>query len=151
MKRLMLNGIWKMNSREEETTYDAVIPGSVLSALLDAEAIPDPYDKMNEYAARDLFWKDYIFQRDFLVDETVLKEEHVELVCEGLDTLADVFINGRKVLYADNMHRTWRIPVKEYLHAGENNIRIEFLSVLKYIENYQYEENKEVHCAVQVP
>lgn len=147
MKRLMLNGIWKMNSREEETTYDAVIPGSVLSALLDAEAIPDPYDKMNEYAARDLFWKDYIFQRDFLVDETVLKEEHVELVCEGLDTLADVFINGRKVLYADNMHRTWRIPVKEYLHAGENNIRIEFLSVLKYIENYQYEENKEVHCA----
>lgn len=146
MKRLLLNGLWKMNSREEENVYDAPIPGSVLSALLDADAIPDPYDKMNEYATRDLFWKDYIFQRDFIVDEEILQDEHVELVCEGLDTLADVFINGRKVFYADNMHRTWRVPVREYLHSGENNIRIEFLSVLKYIENYQYEENKEVHC-----
>ena len=146
MKQLTLNGIWKMHSREEEKTYDALIPGSVLSALLDAEAIPDPYDKMNEYATRDLFWKDYIFERIFQVEETILKEEHVDLVCEGLDTLADIFINDKKVFYADNMHRTWRIPVKEYLHSGENNIRIEFLSVLKYIENYQYEENKEVHC-----
>ena len=130
MKQLTLNGIWKMHSREEEKTYDALIPGSVLSALLDAEAIPDPYDKMNEYATRDLFWKDYIFERTFQVEETILKEEYVDLVCEGLDTLADIFINDKKVFYADNMHRTWRIPVKEYLHSGENNIRIEFLSVL---------------------
>ncbi|MGN0295509.1 MAG: glycosyl hydrolase 2 galactose-binding domain-containing protein, partial [Lachnospiraceae bacterium] len=52
--------------------------------------------------------------------------------------------NEKKIFYADNMHRTWRIPVKEVLVPGENHIRIEFLSVLNYMDNYQYAENKKI-------
>lgn len=125
-------------------TYAAKIPGSVLSTLLDAGAISDPYDRMNEYEVRDLFWNDYVFERTFFVKEDILAEEHLELVCEGLDTLAEIYINDKKVFYADNMHCTWRIPVKNYLCPGHNHIRILFLSVLKYIESYSYEENKEI-------
>ena len=58
MKQLILDGIWKMNRCGEEMTYAAKIPGSVLSTLLDAGAISDPYDRMNEYEVRDLFWND---------------------------------------------------------------------------------------------
>lgn len=43
------------------------------------------------------------------------------------------------------MHRIWKLDVKEFLHAGENQIRIVFRSVFKYIEDYEYEENKEIH------
>lgn len=143
MKRLTLNGNWHMNQRGDETSCRAEIPGSVLSTLLDAKAIPDPYDRMNEYPTRELFRKDYIFQREFLLADTFLKEEKIELVCEGLDTLAEIYINGEKIFYADNMHRTWRIPVRKYLHSGKNQIRIEFLSVLEYIENYRFADNKE--------
>lgn len=39
-----------------EDSYQAWIPGSVLSTLLDAGAIEDPYYRQNEYTARDLFW-----------------------------------------------------------------------------------------------
>ena len=144
MKQLILDGIWKMNRCGEEMTYAAKIPGSVLSTLLDAGAISDPYDRMNEYEVRDLFWNDYVFERTFFVKEDILAEEHLELVCEGLDTLAEIYINDKKVFYADNMHCTWRIPVKNYLCPGHNHIRILFLSVLKYIESYSYEENKEI-------
>ena len=94
MKRLTLNGNWHMNQRGDETSCRAEIPGSVLSTLLDAKAIPDPYDRMNEYPTRELFRKDYIFQREFLLADTFLKEEKIELVCEGLDTLAEIYING---------------------------------------------------------
>lgn len=43
------------------------------------------------------------------------------------------------------MHRTWKLDVKEFLHSGENQIRIVFRSVFKYIEAYEYEDNKEIH------
>lgn len=144
MERLILNGVWSINQTGQETQYKVTVPGSVLSALLDAKAIPDPFYRRNEYQTRELFRNNYIFQRDFYIKETFLQEEDIELVCEGLDTLAVIYVNGKKVFYADNMHRTWRIPVKKYIHTGKNHISIEFLSVLKFMDEYVYDENKEV-------
>ena len=88
MKQLSLNGLWSMNRRGEETQYEGPVPGSVLSFLLKADTIPDPFDGRNEYQVRELFRDDYIFRKDFYVEEDFLKAEQVELVCEGLDTLA---------------------------------------------------------------
>lgn len=115
-------------------SYQAQIPGSVLSTLLDAGAIEDPYYRQNEYTARDLFWQDYIFERSFEVTQELLNQDVIQLVCYGIDTLADLYINDMHVIYMDNMHRTWRIPVKEYLHEGSNSIRFYFKSTLRYIE-----------------
>lgn len=117
-----------------EDSYQAWIPGSVLSTLLDAGAIEDPYYRQNEYTARDLFWQDYIFERSFEVTQELLNQDVIQLVCYGIDTLADLYINDMHVIYMDNMHRTWRIPVKEYLHEGSNSIRFYFKSTLRYIE-----------------
>ena len=117
-----------------EDSYQAWIPGSVLSTLLDAGAIEDPYYRQNEYTARDLFWQDYIFERSFEVTQELLNQDVIQLVCYGIDTLADLYINDTHVICMDNMHRTWRIPVKEYLHEGSNSIRFYFKSTLRYIE-----------------
>ena len=117
-----------------EDSYQAWIPGSVLSTLLDAGAIEDPYYRQNEYTTRDLFWQDYIFERSFEVTQELLNQDVIQLVCYGIDTLADLYINDMHVIYMDNMHRTWRIPIKEYLHEGSNSIRFYFKSTLRYIE-----------------
>ena len=145
MQKQTLNGMWTMHPvcREDDTymkaygladSYQAQIPGSVLSTLLDAGAIEDPYYRQNEYTARDLFWQDYIFERSFEVTQELLDQDVIQLVCYGIDTLADLYINDTHVIYMDNMHRTWRIPVKEYLHEGSNSIRFYFKSTLRYIE-----------------
>lgn len=145
MQKQTLNGMWTMHPvcKEEDTymkaygledSYQARIPGSVLSTLLDAGAIEDPYYRQNEYTARDLFWQDYIFERSFEVTQELLNQDVIQLVCYGIDTLADLYINDTHVIYMNNMHRTWRIPVKEYLHEGSNSIRFYFKSTLRYIE-----------------
>lgn len=145
MQKQTLNGMWTMHPvcREDDTymkaygledSYQAWIPGSVLSTLLDAGAIEDPYYRQNEYTARDLFWQDYIFERSFEVTQELLNQDVIQLVCYGIDTLADLYINDTHVIYMDNMHRTWRIPIKEYLHEGSNSIRFYFKSTLRYIE-----------------
>ena len=133
-----------MNPTDRKAEYPAKIPGSVLSALLDAEAIPNPYYRRNEYRARELFREDYCFRREFQVEEEILSHEEIDLVCMGLDTLAHVELNGFPVLEADNMHREWRIPAKPYLKPGMNRIKIVFSSPLKYIEQYRYGENREI-------
>ncbi len=147
MRQLNLNGVWILRQQGGTEEYQAKVPGSVIAALLDAQAIPDPYDRMNEYEVRDLFWKDYIFWREFDGEKELLGEETVELVCEGLDTLAEIRLNGEKIFFANNMHRTWRIPVKEYLNPGKNRIEIRFCSTLYYMNTYEYREGRRIRYA----
>ena len=145
MRKIMLNGQWELAEAGNDRLCEVQVPGSVLSGLYGAGKIEDPFYRTNEDVTRELFWKDYEFSRTFVAAEDILKEEKIILVCEGLDTLADIYINGQKAGSADNMHRTWKLDVKEFLHSGENQIRIVFRSVFKYIEAYEYEDNKEIH------
>ena len=145
MKTIDLNGTWNLSEGEQNPLCQIQIPGTVLSGLLNAGKIEDPFYRTNEEQTRELFWKDYVFERSFTVDAQLLKEEQILLVCEGLDTLADIYINDQLAAATDNMHRTWKLSVKEYLKEGTNRIRIVFRSVLQYIENYTYAKNKEIH------
>ena len=145
MRKIMLNGQWELAEAGNDRSCEVQVPGSVLSGLYGAGKIEDPFYRTNEDVTRELFRKDYEFSRTFVAAEDILKEEKIILVCEGLDTLTDIYINGKKVGSTDNMHRTWKLDVKGFLHSGENQIRIVFRSVFKYIEAYEYEENKEIH------
>ena len=78
--------------------------------------------------------------------QKLLEAQEIELVCFGLDTLTEIYMNGELLAKTDNMHRTWRFSVKEMLKAGTNHIQIRFLSTLRYIQNYQAQEHKEIHC-----
>ena len=134
-----------MQETDGGRSYPVTVPGTVLSCLLAEKAIEDPYYRKNEYATRDLFWKDYEFCRDFEVTKELLGEEIVELVCHSLDTFAEVYINEKLAAKTDNMHRTYHISVKEYLVEGSNAIKIIFRSALQYAKDYKSPENKAVH------
>ena len=145
MNKKYLNGSWQMRKLPDGETISLEVPGSVISGLLAAGKIEDPYYRENEYATREMFWNDFMFTRTFSVEEDLLNEETVELVCEGLDTLSEIKINGVSVAKTSDMHRTYRFPVKKYLKQGENTIEICFFSVLEYIKNYEFRENREIH------
>src|SRR6185503_8998204 len=87
----------------------ATVPGSVHTDLLAAGLIPDPYLDDNE---RRLAW---IGLADWCYETSVSWQpaghERVELVFDGLDTVADVRLNGQTVARTANMHRTYRVDV----------------------------------------
>lgn len=144
MHKQTLNGAWQMLEVGADRTYETQVPGTVLSCLLEHEAIEDPYYRDNEYAVRDIFWKDYSFKRTFIPDAGLLAKEHVDLVCHSLDTLAEIYLNGKLLGKTDNMHRIWKFAVKQELKEGENEIEVIFRSALEYAKNYRTPENKEV-------
>ena len=146
MQTCTLNGTWRLSAGHRSLeSVDMQIPGTVLSGLLAAGKIKDPFYRTNEDATRALFWKDYVFTRTFDVDEELLAQQHIVLVCEGLDTLAEISINGTFLAKTDNMHRTWKFQAKKLLHPGKNEIQIVFRSVLRFIEDYPYEAHKKIN------
>jgi len=148
IKDIELSGIWQLSQNEKQEKVPVNVPGTVLSGLLENGKLEDPFYRENEYQTRELFQNDYLFERTFEIEAAVLEEENMELQCEGLDTLAEIELNGISVGTADNMHRYWKFPIKHAVRAGKNEIRIVFKSVLKAIADYQYQPEKEIHSVV---
>lgn len=133
MKRLELKEGWQMRAVGEENWQEAQVWGSIYTDLLRNGKMEDPYWRDNEDACCTLMEKDYEYRCIFRPEST--KEwGDVFLQFEGLDTLAEVFLNGQFLGAACNMHRSWEYQVKELLKEGEENVlRVLFHSPLAYI------------------
>ena len=138
MQKLSLNGAWSLDviARDGAPVFSGVpatVPGSVYHDLLAAERIPDPFWRDNENEALKLMANDFVYTRAFQVPESLLACDRVLLRCEGLDTLAEIRLNGTPVGSADNMHRTWEFDAKALLKAGENTIAVLLHSPTEFI------------------
>lgn len=121
-----LNNNWYFRQAEEEIAYPAQIPGTVHTDLLRQQLIPDPFFGENEQKVQWVEQKSWIYETLFDVPASELAKSSMELVFEGLDTYAQVYLNGKKILQADNMFRTWNIPVKGLLKQKNNRLEIIF-------------------------
>ena len=133
MKIITLHEKWKMRRSDEQEWIKATVPGSVYGDLLHAGKMEDPFWKDNEDAALALMEYDYEYSTSFSCEEEFLKSDEVILRFEGLDTIADITLNGVKLGYADNMHRIWEYSVKELLKREDNTLSVYFYSPNKYI------------------
>jgi beta-mannosidase len=112
----------------------ATVPGCVHTDLLANGKIGDPFYRLNE---KDLQWierESWEYRTTLRVDGAALARDRVELVFAGLDTFAEVFVNGVSVLWANNMFRTWRVDVKERLVAGDNRVVVRFRSPILQVK-----------------
>ncbi|MBS1816087.1 MAG: glycoside hydrolase family 2 protein [Acidobacteria bacterium] len=134
---ISLDGTWQFRAiaapehASAEQWHKANVPGAVQTDLMANSLLADPFTDTNESKAQWVGDTDWRYARDFNVTADVLRNTHVELVFNGLDTLADVTVNGTAVLKADNMFRTWRVDVKKLLHSGTNHIEVNFHSPAK--------------------
>ena len=131
MRTIDLAGDWQLIRAATREKVPARVPGDTHSALLAAGKIPDPYLGMNELEVQWVGREDWSYERSFEVDDAFLAEEAVFLSCDSLDTIADVFLNGKKVGSADNMFVRWRFDAKPFLRPGKNTIRVLFTSAEK--------------------
>ncbi len=148
METLELNGAWRLqqnnnkkNKHENRKTkpdpIPAMVPGCVHTDLLAARAIDDPFFRDNENRLQWIGMSEWIYSRSFDVHPELLAHDRVMLQCKGLDTLATITINGKRVGKTDNMFREYEFNVKRYLHPGRNRIAIRFASAVKYVRSRQ--------------
>ncbi|MEL6667796.1 MAG: sugar-binding domain-containing protein [Bacteroidota bacterium] len=133
---------WTFRQADSSEWLSAKVPGGVHMDLLYNEKIEDPFYADNEIDQRWIEEKNWIYQTSFQVDKALLKRQFVDLVFEGLDTYAEVRLNGESILTADNMFRSWTTEVKALLQEGENTLEVYFESPInrnrEIAESYPY-------------
>ena len=133
MNRIFLHDNWRIRAEGDDVWLPAMVPGSVYQALLSNGEMEDPYYRDNELKALALMEKDYEYVANFQVPDCILDEEQVILIFQGIDTLADIWLNDIHLFRVDNMHRTWEFSVKEYLRKDCNQLRIVLRSPTQFI------------------
>lgn len=144
MNPIVLDTGWFMREYGTQEWLSADFPCTVYSTLLKHNKMQDPYDRMEEFNARELMNQDYEFQTNFHVTMEIMQRQSISLVCYGLDTIADVYLNDRKIGSANNMHRTWRYDVKSVLKVGENQLLIHFHSPIRYMQEQMKQSEDEI-------
>lgn len=124
---------WKMRQIGEELWQEASVPGSVYTDLLRNQKMDDPYWKDHEDRICALMEEDYEYVCTF-TEEKPKESEEVFLRFEGLDTVAEIYLNGELLGETINMHRTWEFDIGSLPGTKSTNVlRVVFRSPLKYI------------------
>ena len=119
---------WEFSQAGLNEWLPAKVPGTVHTDLLANEKIKDPYFGIEERSVQWIDKVDWTYRTTFDLDPALLNIERCELVFEGLDTYATIWLNGVEVLRAGNMFLSWRIPVKEVLKISGNQLEVRFRS-----------------------
>jgi beta-mannosidase len=132
-----LSGAWQMRDTQDDKWLPAGVPGGTYTDLIAAGQIPDPFWGENEKQVQWVADHDWEYCHEFMVLPELLEEDKIELVCDGLDTLAEVNLNGQLLGNTNNMFRTYRWEVKGLLSSGINTLTVVFRSPVAYINTHQ--------------
>jgi beta-mannosidase len=129
VKEISLHDNWSVKHRYSDQWMKATVPGTIHTDLLANHKIPDPFLEANEKLVQWVDTATWDYQSKFNLGD--LKFVKAWLRFEGLDTYADVYVNGKLVLTADNMFREWNVDCSSVLKVGENELLIRFYPVAK--------------------
>jgi len=125
MKRVLLDGVWELQGTAHGEKMDpggewipATVPGDVHVDLMGAGKLDEMYyaDNIakNTWTTETAWW----YRREFTVDGL---EAVAELVFKGIDTVAEIYLNGERIGRTENMFREYRFDVSDRLKVGEPN------------------------------
>ena len=141
-QKVFLHEQWSFHQSGENKIYSATIPGVVHTDLLSNQIIKDPFIGNNEKLLQWIEEEDWEYTTHFQLTDKHLDNQHLQLVFEGLDTYANVYLNNELILESENMFIEYKKEVKSYLKLGHNELKVVFHSPLKHnkekVKNYPY-------------
>ncbi len=141
MRELSLSQGWLLKVRnhslslaedlaDDQGWLSAEVPGIAHEALWHAGQIPSPYESPSLARLSPTFENDFIYRLRFSVPEP-LRHGPLRLRCEGLDTFAEIWLNGHKLAQTDNMFCAYSLPCDDKLREGEQELVIVFSSAMR--------------------
>lgn len=158
---LSLNGLWlfkgfsKCNGEElgaykpdysADGWQPAKVPGTIHTDLMANNLIPDPFKDSNERTVQWVPEHEWWYRKEFHLTPELIEKQVVELVFEGLDTFATVWLNGVKVGEANNMFTPWKYNIKDVVQAGKNLVVVRFKPIYKVASELEQQHKSMYHC-----
>ncbi|MCK4287121.1 MAG: glycoside hydrolase family 2 protein, partial [Candidatus Lokiarchaeota archaeon] len=128
VEKISLDGIWTVKNLKKSIEIDGQVPGTVFEALMENEIIEDPFYGVNEHEMKWVYESDWLYEIEFSVEPSFLEHKNILLRFHGLDTIAEVILNGELIGSANNMFIRYDYDVKPKLRQGSNRLAINFKS-----------------------
>ena len=128
VEEISLGGTWILRNSEKSVEIDAQVPGTVFEALHENIIIEDPFYGENEHEMKWVFESNWSYEKEFNLDPEFLEHKHILLRFNGLDTIAEVTLNGEIIGSVNNMFVRYDFEVKSKLKLLENKLIINFKS-----------------------
>jgi len=141
VEKISLDGLWELKNSEKSVEIDAQVPGTVFEALLENNIIEDPFYGENEHEMKWIYESNWFYEKEFNLDPEFLEHKHILLRFNGLDTIAEVNLNGELIGSVNNMFVRYDIEVKSKLKQSGNKLVINFKSPTAKSREY-IERNK---------
>ena len=114
---------WRFRNTGQETFYRAEVPGCIHTDLFKNKLIPDPFFGLNEKKVQWIEKENWEYVCEFEAGKEILSSGNIILHFKGLDTYAEVSLNGKMLFEADNMFIPWEYDVTNLLIPGNNTIK----------------------------
>ena len=125
---LNLDSGWEFREKDSTAWLSATVPGCVHQDLLDHGLIPDPFYGENEKQVQWVERRDWTYRTQFQLSARQLARDGASLEFDGLDTYADIYLNGALLGKTDNMFVGYQFDVRPLLRPGCNQLMIVFHS-----------------------
>jgi beta-mannosidase len=109
----------------------ATVPGTVHTDLLMAGLIPDPFFGSNEKKLAWIHKNEWIYETNFDLPSEFRLDKPIHLICEGLDTICDIRLNGKLLGQTENMFRQFRFTNNNVITEQNNHLQLYFHSPSK--------------------
>lgn len=122
-----LNQGWNLKTDTLNINLQVNIPSEAHADLYENGLIPHPYGEGDE--EKQLQWipqHQWDYSLKFDVDKNIWQNDNIDLIFNGLDTYADVWLNGEKILHSDNMFVRYEKDVKNLLKKRDNELKVRF-------------------------
>lgn len=122
-----LNQGWNLKTDTLDINLQVNLPSEAHADLYAAGLIPHPYGEDDE--EQQLQWipqHQWDYYLKFDVDKNIWQKDNIELIFNGLDTYADVWLNGEKILHSDNQFIRYEKEVKNLLKKRGNELKVRF-------------------------
>ena len=136
--KINLNGNWQgfclSPKGDNDFSFSATVPGCVHTDILGQKLPADIFYRDNTDLCQWPEDCDFTFVKTFELNDI---PSSARLIFEGLDTYADIYLNGDKIGFADNMFIPHKFDVKDLLIKGENEVTVKFRSPVREVEGLE--------------
>lgn len=126
-----INKGWRFKQERLTNWYPATVPGVVHTDLLANHIIDNPFYRLNERGVQWIDKEDWVYQTTFDLSPALAGKKNLRIRFKGLDTYADVYLNGQKIISADNMFRQWTAGIRPLVKPAGNVLKVYFHSPIK--------------------
>lgn len=133
MTELKLNKRWTVDF--DGNKLPAVVPGDVTLDLWHNNKIDNPYFGMNHKQLHWIINRDFVYETRFDLSDEMFAEQEILLEFDGIDTYADIYLNGKQLGHTQNMFLKHTYSVRDIVKKSGNLLIVKMLSTGRVMDN----------------